>query len=68
MSTTGIIHGLFLIATFIAAAHAQRPPSVEDAQQAVDRRLQKIWRDIGNKGTRTVVFQNVLAGRGAPGN
>lgn len=62
---TGVIRTLLLIATFSVAAHAQGVPTVEDAKRAIDHRLQKIWKDLGRKGTRTVVFQNVLAGRNA---
>ena len=52
-----------------AAAWAQGTPTVDDAKRAIDSRLQKIWKGIGTKGTRTVLFQDVRAGRpSSPGN
>ncbi len=58
-----ILRTLALITLLGFGATAQNAPNVEEAKRAIDRRLQKIWNAIGNKGTRTVLFQSVQAGR-----
>lgn len=56
-----------LLATLTLTAGAQTP-GIEEAKRAINQRLLKIWKDIGTKGTRTVVFQDVVPGRGTPGH
>jgi hypothetical protein len=58
---------LFLISSS-STIHAQNAPSPDDAKRAIDQRLQKIWKGLGTKGTRTVLFQQIVAGRGTPGH
>ena len=59
---------LTLFATLALAAQAQNQPNIDDAKRAIDQRLQKIWKGLGTKGTRTVLFENVVAGRATPGH
>lgn len=42
---------------------AQKTPSVDDAKRAVETTLQEIWKRGGTNGKRTVLFQEVRAGR-----
>ena len=58
---------VWLIAALAVAVQAQTPSS-EDAKRAINKKLLKIWKDIGTAGTRTVVFQEVTPGRGTPGH
>jgi hypothetical protein len=59
---------LSLVFTLALLANAQSAPTVDDAKRAINQRLQKIWKGLGTEGTRTVLFQDVLAGRGTPGH
>src|ERR1051326_2260337 len=67
-SLRSAIAASFLFAAAHSPAYAQNAPSIEDAKQAIDRKLHKIWKDIGTNGTRTVLFQEVVAGRSTPGH
>jgi len=63
------IRVLFVIPVLALAAHAQSAPTVDDMKRAVEKKLLKIWKDIGTAGERTVLFQSVQAGRSSsPGS
>lgn len=68
ISPRGLLAASLLFAAGHTLAQAQSTPGPADAMQAIDRKLHKIWKDIGINGTRTVLFQQVVAGRGTPGH
>lgn len=65
---TRAVRVLILTAAITVAAQGQSTPTVDDAKRAIDQKLQKIWKGIGTKGTRTVLFQEVMPGRATPGH
>ncbi len=57
-----------LLPVVVMIASAQSAPTSENAKQAIEKKLQKIWKTIGTKGERTVVFQSLQAGRASAGS
>jgi hypothetical protein len=66
MPNPRFFQGLFVLS--LATAQAQNAPTAENAKQAIEQKLQKIWKISGTKGERTVVFQSVQVGRAAAGS
>jgi hypothetical protein len=59
---------ILLLSTITLATNAQPAPTADDAKRAIDQKLQKIWKNLGTAGERTVLFQAVAPGRPSAGS